>query len=122
MSFIQGANGREFLAGHFLSNDEHCVRVTQTIPANHAQVVNMNDGTKMVPAGAIFPTNDANAIGFVYEDVDVTSGAMAGSVVTKGSVWNDKLPAAPDANAVNAMTGITFLGNTPTINRPNYNA
>jgi hypothetical protein len=32
-------------------------------------------------------------IGFVYEDVDVTTGNMPASVVTKGVVYEDRLPA-----------------------------
>lgn len=119
MSFINSATGHEFKAGHFLAyGDENCVRQTKTIPANHAQVKTNADGTKYVPAGAIFPANDATAIGIVYEDVDVTSGAMPGSVVTKGVVYADKLPAAPAAAATSALTDIKFIASTPAITRP----
>lgn len=96
MSFIGGANGYEFKAGDFLANNEDCTRLTKTIPANHAQVRTNADGSKYVPAGAIYPANDATAIGIVYEDVDVTSGDMAGSVVTEGVVYEGLLPEAVD--------------------------
>lgn len=118
MSFINSKSGYEFKAGAFLANNEDCTRLTKTIPADHAQVVTNEDGTKYVPAGAIFPSNDANAIGIVYEDIDVTSGAMAGSVVTGGVVYKDQLPAAPASAAVTALKDITFIATTPSITRP----
>lgn len=118
MSFIGGANGYEFKAGDFLANNEDCTRLTKTISAQHAQVRTNADGSKYVPAGAIYPANDATAIGIVYEDVDVTSGAMAGSVVTEGVVYKDKLPTAPVAAAASAMSGIKFIDATPSITRP----
>lgn len=118
MSFINSASGYEFKAGDFLANNEQCTRLTKTIPADHAQVRTNADGSKYVPAGAIFPANGETAIGIVYEDVDVTSGAMAGSVVTEGVVYKDKLPTAPVAAAVTAMKGISFIDSTPSITRP----
>lgn len=96
MSFINSGNGHEFKAGDFLAANEKCVRVTKTIPANHEQVRTNADGTKYVPAGAIFPANGASAIGIVYEDIDVTSGDMPGSVVTEGTVYEGLLPGAVD--------------------------
>lgn len=68
-------------------DDDHCTRLNKPIAQNHAQVVTRADGRKYVTAGAIFPANDAAAIGIVYEDVDVTSGDMPGSVVTAGAVY-----------------------------------
>lgn len=117
MSFVNSASGYEFKAGNFLADNEHCTRLTKTIPANHAQVVENADGSKYVPAGAIYPSNDANAIGIVYEDTDVTSGDAAGSVVTEGIVYSDALPAAAESAAESAMGGITFI-DAPTITRP----
>lgn len=118
MSFISSTNGKDFLAGHFLLDDEECLRLTKTIPADHAQVVTRENGTKYVPAGAVYPTNDASAIGFVYEDIDVTDGAMPGSVVVKGTVVEDKLPAAVAATAKPVLKDITFVATTPAITRP----
>ena len=117
MSFINSGNGHEFKAGDFLAANEKCVRLTKTIPANHEQVRTNADGTKYVPAGAIFPANGATAIGIVYEDIDVTSGAMPGSVVTEGTVYESKLPTAPVSAAKSAMTGIKFI-TAPAITRP----
>ena len=120
MSFIASDTGRGFEAGYFLVDNEDCTRLTKTIPANHAQVVTRADGTKIVPAGAVFPSNDANAIGIVYEDIDVTNGAMPGSVVTRGHVYTSLLPAAPAAAAVTALKGISFVATVPAITRPQF--
>ena len=96
MSFYQkDFTGKGWEAGYFLLDDEECTRLTKTIAQNHAQVVTRADGSKYVPAGAIWPSNDGNAVGIVYEDIDVTTGDMPGSVVTAGHVYTDRLPAAP---------------------------
>ena len=82
MSFIQTPEfqGKGFNAGYFLVDDENCTRVTAKIAANHAAVITRADGSKYVPAGAVIPSNDSNAVGILYEDVDVTTGAMPGSM------------------------------------------
>lgn len=96
MSFNAHSTGKMWEAGWFLLHDEECTRLTKTIPANHAQVKTADNGSKYVPMGTIFPSNDANAIGIVYENVDVSTGDMAGSVVTAGTVYLDRLPEAVD--------------------------
>ncbi len=118
MSFIETGTTRGFNAGWFLAEDEQCVRVTKTIPQNHAQVVTTEKGQKIVPCGAIFPANGATAVGILYEDIDVTKGAAPGSVVVEGRVYKDRLPAAPVAAAESAMSGITFVASVPTVTRP----
>lgn len=90
MSFIgAGRQGQTYAPGWFLVNNEDCSRFTKTIPQSLA--VTNDDGTKYVPMGKAYPSNDSNAIGITYEDVDVTNGAMPGSVVTKGEVYEDRL-------------------------------
>lgn len=119
MSFIQNdVSGKAFSAGEFLAHDETVERVTKTIPQSLATT--NADGTKYVKAGTIFPSNTASAIGILYEDVDVTSGAMAGSVVTKGTVYTDKLPTAPASAAKTALEGlgIKLIATAPTVTRP----
>ena len=96
MSFIASKNGYGYAPGWFLA-EEDCSRETRTIPQNHAQVKTLANGGKYVPMGTVFPSNDANAIGIVYEDVDVTTGDMPGSVVTAGAVYEDRLPDAADS-------------------------
>ena len=122
MSFIQSPEfqGKGWEAGWFLVDNEDCTRLTATIAANHAQVVTRADGTKYVPAGAIIPSNDGNAKGILYENVDVTTGAMPGSIVTRGQVYTDRLPASPESAAVSALTGIGFTATSPATNRPNF--
>ena len=120
MSFISASTGKGWEAGYFLVDDENCTRLTKTIAANHAQAVTRADGTKYVPAGAVIPANGATAIGILYENVDVTTGDMPGSVVTAGTVYSDRLPAAPVSAASSAMTGIKFVTASPAITRP-YN-
>ena len=77
MSYFDGPNrGYGWDAGHFLANDETCLRKSMTIAANHAQVVTRDDGRKVVPAGAIIPSNDGNALGILFEDIDGLAGAL----------------------------------------------
>lgn len=119
MSYFNGPNkGYGWAAGHFLADDETCIRKTMTIAANHAQVVTRDDGRKVVPAGAVIPSNDGNAIGILFEDIDVTEGAHIGSVVTEGTVYEDKLPASIESAAEAVLAGITVITTSPAITRP----
>ena len=90
MSFIAGKQGKNYEPGSFLAHEE-CTRETRQIAQNSALVQTADDGGKYVPMGTAYPTNDGNAIGIVYEDVDVTNGDMPGSVVTHGEVYENKL-------------------------------
>lgn len=106
MSFIKNdTSAKVYAPGYFLAfGDENCVRETKEIPDTMA--VTAEDGTKYVPMGTIFPSNDGNATGIIYEDVDVTTGDMPGSVVTKGIIYEDKLPVTDYAyDAVTPETG-----------------
>ena len=95
MSFIgAGHQGQTYTPGWFLVNNEDCSRFTKTIPQSLA--ITVEDSTKYVKMGTVFPANDGTAIGIVYEDVDVTTGAMPGSVVTKGEIYENRLPEAVD--------------------------
>lgn len=120
MSFIQSNTSRGFSAGFFLADDE-CLRETMTISASHSQAVTLADGSKIVPAGAVIPSNDGNAKGILYEDVEVTKGAMPGSVVTRGVVYEDRLPAAIESAAESALTGIRVITTSPDVIRPDFN-
>lgn len=94
MSFIGDVSkGKTFNAGEFLANnDENIVRETREASASSALVVTDENGTKHIPAGTAYPTNDGNAIGILYEDVDVTVGNMPCSVITKDAVvYEDRL-------------------------------
>lgn len=93
MAFIGAKKeGQTYAPGYFLAyNDENVVRETREFAQNSALVKTTDEGGKYVPAGTAYPSNDGNAVGIAYEDVDVTVGNMPGSVVTKGIVYEDRL-------------------------------
>lgn len=72
MSFIAKSEGQAYEPGYFLAHEE-CTRVTKEFAQNSALVKTADNGGKYVPMGTAYPTNDGNAIGITYEDVDVTS-------------------------------------------------
>lgn len=117
MSFIRDAvKGKTYLPGYFLDREE-CTRKTREIPASLA--VTADDGSKYVPMGTIFPSNDGNAVGIVYEDVDVAAGNMPGSVVVKGDVIESRLPVALNGAAKSALEALGFKFVTePSVTRP----
>lgn len=100
MSFNMSKNGVSYNPGYFLASAE-CERKTRQV--TQAMAVTSEDGTKYVPMGTAYPSNDANAIGIVYEDVDVTTGSMPASVVLKGTVYENRL----------AVTGVDYQAVTP---------
>jgi len=109
MSFIYpNKQGATYAPGYFLANNDDCVRLTQEIAQNSALVETTADG-KYVPMGTPWPTNNANAVGIVYEDVDVTSGNMPGSVVMSGTVYENRLPVTLAAAAKTALQGKGFV-------------
>lgn len=102
MSFIGTVKqGKVYAPGYFLAHAE-CTRDTREIPVT----LGTSDGeTVYVKMGTIYPSNDGNAEGIVYEDVDVTTGNMPGSVVTKGDVYAERLANAEDYTAVTNPSG-----------------
>lgn len=118
MSFIQhDPLNTLYQPGWFLASGD-CKRVTVEVANNHSQVVTKADGSKYVPAGAVIPSNDGNAKGILYEDVDVSTGNMPGSLVTEGFVYEDRLPASVESSAKAVLGGITFISAAPAIVRP----
>ena len=117
MSFTENKTNIGYAPGYFLASAE-CTRETVEVSASHAQVVTLANGAKYVPAGAVIPSNDGNAKGILYEDVDVSTGNMPGSMVTKGSVYEDRLPAAIESTAEAVLPGITVITTTPKPVRP----
>lgn len=122
MSFIMNeATSKVYAPGWFLAyDDEGCVRETRTIPQSMATTE--ANGTKYVKMGTPFPANNNTAVGIVYEDVDVTSGSMPGSVVTKGIVYEDRLPVEINSNAKSALAalGFVFIESSPSVTRPDW--
>lgn len=117
MSFIGETKGTGYNPGWFLADDENVLRETRQISAIDAKTA--PNGGKYVPMGTIYPSNDANAIGIVYEDVDVGTGDMPGSVVTCGKVYKDRLPVALSTAAETALAAKGFVFSTsPKVTRP----
>lgn len=117
MSFIQNdTTSKVYAPGYFLAHEE-CVRETYQIAQDGA--TSTETGGKYVKMGTVYPANDATAIGIVYEDVDVTTGDMPGSVVTKGVVVEDRLPIEIASAAKEALEakGFTFVAEA-TVTRP----
>lgn len=118
MSYIGNGNkGQAYAPGWFLAKEE-CTRKTRQISAANATTA--ANGGKYVKMGTIYPSNDQNAEGIVYEDVDVTTGDMPGSVVLKGEVYLDRLPVEIDSDAQTALAakGFTFIAASPAVTRP----
>ena len=75
--------------------------------------------TKVIPAGTVYPSNDANAIGIVYSACDITAGEKPCSVMVAGRVYEDCLAQTLTSEAKNALktAGIVF-DTAPTMERP----
>lgn len=127
MSFNQNdvTSSKIYAPGYFLAHEE-CVR--KTYQMTQAMATTRADGSKYVPMGTLVSVTTGeggSAVtdykGFVYEDVDVTSGSMPGSLVTKGVVYEDRLPATLAEAAKTALEakGFTFV-TEPTVTRPNW--
>lgn len=119
MSFIATTKGKAFSAGYFLADPEKCERKTRQISQEGAKTT--ENGGKYVPSGTVYPANNNTAEGIVYEDTDVTSGNMPGSVVLRGTVYENRLPVTLSSEAKTALTakGFQFI-TEPKITRP-YN-
>lgn len=89
---------------NFLASDKY-VAFTTTVPQSKGEDI---DGRKIVKAGTILPSNDANAKGILLEDVDVTNGDNIGSLIEDGFILKNRLPVAPDEAAIMALKRITF--------------
>ncbi|PPA70043.1 hypothetical protein [Jeotgalibacillus proteolyticus] len=66
------------------------------------------EGRKVVPAGTVYPANNATAKGILIHDVDVTEGPQPGSIMVEGYVIEARLPEAPSTEAKAAMTEIKY--------------
>lgn len=118
MSFIGNVGkGQTYVPGWFLASNDGVELKTRQIAQEGATEAN---GGKYVKMGTIYPANGATAEGIVFEDVDVTSGDMPGSVVTRGTVYLDRLPVAPDEAAKTALKakGFVLIDKAPAVTRP----
>ena len=119
MAFIyEDEKGKVYAPGWFLAHEE-CERKTRQIPAEGAETA--PNGGKYVKMGTFYPANNSSTVeGIVYEDVDVTSGDMPGSVVLKGTVYTNRLPVAPASGVQAALEakGFKFIAKAPEVTRP----
>lgn len=77
--------------------------ITKSVNIPDTGVTADSDGLKIVKAGTVWPANDATAKGILFEDVDVTNGAHAGSLIIAGRVFGNRLHTAPDALAITPL-------------------
>ncbi|MEN2315211.1 hypothetical protein ABC653_07685 [Lacticaseibacillus paracasei] len=62
----------------------------------------------VLPAGSIYPKNDATAVGVTINDVDVSEGSQPVGVIVEGYVNAARLPVKPSTNAITALKEIKF--------------
>ncbi len=77
--------------------------ITKAVNIPDTGVTADSDGLKIVKAGTVWPANDATAAGIIFDDVDVTNGTHAGSLIIAGRVFGNRLHTAPDAAAISAL-------------------
>lgn len=65
-------------------------------------------GHKIIPAGTIWPSNDAKAKGVLYHEVDVNEGPQMTALIVEGWLLGQNLPVAPTTEAMTAMSAIHF--------------
>ena len=120
MSFVAEYNGIVYAPGYFLASDVGVTYETREIAQDHENAQTGDFGQTYVPAGSVYPTNDASAEGIVFEDIDVTNGNMPGSVVTSGKVYADRLPVTLATTAQSALEalGFVFVDEAPAVTRP----
>ncbi|MBB6670271.1 hypothetical protein [Cohnella nanjingensis] len=103
MPYVKDYGKREEI--NFLASADY---TAFTYQVNDSGVTPNANGRKIVPAGSVFPINDATAIGILLSDVDVTNGPQPGAVIVEGWLLEARLPTAPVAAAKTAMKAIKF--------------
>lgn len=112
MSFIQNeALKPSYAPGWFLADDEACTRITATIPATGEHVTTNADGTKYCKMGTFISQDGLK--GILYEDVDLSTGDMPGSVVVAGRFYHDRVHGIVSGN-----DALIDAGTAPTVTRP----
>ncbi|WP_138496342.1 hypothetical protein [Paenibacillus pinistramenti] len=87
---------------NFLASQKY---VSFTYQISDSGVTADSKGRKIVPAGTVWPANDATAVGILLNDIDVTSGPQPGAVMVEGWVLQARLPVVPVAAAITALAG-----------------
>jgi hypothetical protein len=73
----------------------------------------MGNSDGKVLAGTPFPSNDANCLGYLLHDVDVSEGDAPGTYIYAGIIDAEKIDASVEiaAAAKTATPKVTFYGN-----------
>jgi len=74
---------------------------TKQVDQTHTKVVN-----GVLPAGSIYPADNATAEGITINDVDVSNGPQPVGVIVEGHVLMERLPVKPSDEAQKAMREI----------------
>lgn len=82
---------------------QHFISYTYQADASSAGV---SDG--ILPAGTVYPANDATAIGITINDVDVSNSSQPVGVIVEGHILFDRLLTPPSDAAIGALKNITF--------------
>lgn len=77
------------------------VSFTKQVDNTHADVVN-----GVLPAGSVYPANDATAEGITINDVDVSNGPQPVGVIVDGHILIERLSVKPSDAAQTAMREI----------------
>lgn len=93
----------------FLESEIGLVTKTYQADPDNTAVIIEEDGTKMIRAGAVYPSNDSNAVGIVFEDADVTYGEHAVSIMVAGRVNKDVLEISAEAEIALKANGLFFV-------------
>lgn len=119
MAFIgKPEKGVGYQPGWFLAHEE-CTRVTKNFDATDSENITVKDGPnggKYVPMGSTYKA-EGTPVGIVYEDVDVSLGEAAGSVVIAGTVYKDRLEATAQTE-VDQIETIQVIEKAPEVKRP----
>ena len=103
MSLIKTIHGS--VSPNWLASAE-CKRVKTATATTALGTEDKETHRVTVKSGTIFPSNDSNAQGIVFSDVDVTYGDYACSIMTSGFVYEDRLPVNVTEEAKAALEGM----------------
>lgn len=103
--YTQFQNGKQL---NFLASEKFTA-FPETVNKDNYNVKTDDLGRKYIPAGTVYPTNDAKAIGITVNDVYVTDDTnQMVAVMRECWVLNQRLDPVPTAEAIKAMTAIHF--------------
>lgn len=92
---------------NFLAS-EHFISFTEQVDENTVGVITDDLGHKVVPAGTVFPSNDAKAKGITIHEVNVSNGPQPVGLIVEGWLLAQRLPVMPTDEAMKAMTSIKW--------------